>query len=189
MLCAKDLGQMPVTVHIPLHEVPRRLTRAYRPPGARRSARSCGPICHLIASARRHRPQSACRRRRRDGKRGQTYRASDRLASVGGPRCRRAHFQPIPRSTRGAGTLRRDLVHVSRSGADPGEDARFPWRRQLHARPALRAHVARSRHRPRSLPAAARPGRRASSRHSSSRQSLPRRIDRPMSEGRPAAAS
>ena len=56
---------------------------------------------------------------------------------------RRRH--PVPR--RGARDLRRGALHVSRPGADPDQDARLRPRRQRHARPAVRAHLARSRHR------------------------------------------
>ncbi len=51
----------------------------------------------------------------------------------------------VPRSR--AAALRRGAVHVPRPGADPAQDHRFRRRRQRHAGPALRAHLARSRHR------------------------------------------
>ena len=59
--------------------------------------------------------------------------------------------------------LRRGHRHVSRPGADPAQDARLRPRRQRHARPAVRAHLARSRHRLRTSPAPARRGPTASS--------------------------
>ena len=43
--------------------------------------------------------------------------------------------------------LRRRDLHVSRPGADPAQDARHGVRRERDARPADRAHLARSRHR------------------------------------------
>ena len=51
-------------------------------------------------------------------------------------------FHPAARAQ-----LRRCLVHVSRSGADPDQDAGIRSCRQRHAWPAFRAHLARSRHR------------------------------------------
>jgi 4-hydroxythreonine-4-phosphate dehydrogenase len=53
------------------------------------------------------------------------------------------------------------LVHVSRPGADPDQDARLRSCRQCHARPSLRAHLARSRHRLRHRRAPAAPTRQA----------------------------
>ena len=47
----------------------------------------------------------------------------------------------------GARELRRRAGDVSRPGADPDQDARLRPRGQRHARPAVRAHLARSRHR------------------------------------------
>ncbi len=50
----------------------------------------------------------------------------------------------VPRA--GAGDLRCGSVHVSRSGADPDQDARLRSRGQCHARATLRAHLARPRY-------------------------------------------
>ena len=67
--------------------------------------------------------------------------------------------------------LRRGDLHVSRSGADPGEDPRLRRDRQRHARPRLRPHLARPRHGVRHRRHAARPIRRASPRRCGSPRS------------------
>ena len=71
MLVADDLRAIPVTVHIPLKDVPTQLTRNVdHRPGARHGARSDALFRHCPAAPGLHRPQPACRRERRHGPRG-----------------------------------------------------------------------------------------------------------------------
>ena len=59
-------------------------------------------------------------------------------------------FGPLPADTmfhaRARAGLRCRDLHVSRPGTDPGQDAGLRRNRQRHARPAVRAHLARPRH-------------------------------------------
>ena len=113
-----------------------------------RGARSDRSLRHRQTAARGRRPQSARRRGRQHGQRGRQHRAARGRAAG-----RRRHRRPRTAAGRHhvppgrARDLRCGAVHVSRPGADPDQDARLRSRRQRHARPAVRAHLTRSRHR------------------------------------------
>src|SRR5262249_1561347 len=74
--------------------------------------------------------------------------ASRRRASQGrGHRCARPVARGLAVPSGRARELRRGARDVSRPGADPDQDAGIRPRGQRHARPAVRAHLARPRHR------------------------------------------
>ena len=113
-----------------------------------RGARSARPLRHRAAASGGRRPQSACRRRRHTRRGRHRHRcARGRAPARRRHRCARPAAGRHAVSRRRARHLRRGAVHVSRSGADPDQDAGLRPRRQCHARAAVRAHVARSRHR------------------------------------------
>ena len=98
MLAGPELRTVPVTIHIPLAEVPNSADdgadRRHRPYRRRRSRE---PLRHRQAAAGGGRAQSACRRRRRDGQRGRA-RSSARPSL----RCRAEGidaFGPLPADT------------------------------------------------------------------------------------------
>ncbi len=122
--------------------------RPHRRDRTHHRARSRRTVRHRPAAARHRRPQSPCGRRRRHGRGGHHDRAAGGGAAQGrGHRGARPAAGGHDVSRRRARKLRRGAVHVSRPGADPDQDARLRPRRQRDAGPAVRAHLARSRHR------------------------------------------
>ena len=175
MLAAPALRVVPVTIHIPLADVPRgadaRAARGDAPHHPR------GAASPTSASPRRGSPwpgstRTPARAARWAARRSRSSRRSlDRLARRGARRHRpalRRHAVPPG----GAGALRRRGLHVPRPGADPDQDHRLRRRRQRHARPRLRAHLARPRHRLRHRRHGPRPTPRASSPRSSSPRAM-----------------
>ena len=149
MLWSPDLAVVPVTIHLPVRDVPRALTTELIVTTARIVAhdlehRFGKPMPRLaVAGLNPHAGE--------DGTLGEEDRdvvapAVARLRAEGidarGPLPADAMFHAAARKTYDAA-----LAHVSRPGADPDQDARLRPRRQRHARPAVRAHLARSRHR------------------------------------------
>ena len=149
MLWSPELAVVPVTIHLPLREIFKHLSTDLVVETGRIVARDLATrfrIAHprlAIAGLNPHAGESGYARR--GGSR-------DRRTGGRAP-CRRGHRCQgtasgrfaVPRAR--ARDLRRGSVHVSRSGADPDQDARLRPRRQRHARPSVRAHFARSRHR------------------------------------------
>ena len=150
MLASDELRVVPLTVHIPLADVAKSIT-ASGDPGHGRAF--CGDALRrdfgfdapriAVAGLNPHAGE--------DGTLGREE--EDVIApAIARLACRRArrHRPAFGRhavSCRSAHALRRGARHVSRPGADPAEDAGLRSRRQRHARPAVRAHVARSWHR------------------------------------------
>ena len=140
---------MPVTIHLPLKEIFRHLSTELVVETGRIVAHDLATrFRHSAAAARGRRTQPACRRKRH-ARRGRPH---DRRAGGRAARRRRHRRQrsaagrlAVPQAR--PRDLRRSPVHVSRSGADPDQDARFRSCRQRHARASVRANVARSRHR------------------------------------------
>ena len=65
MLWCEELAVVPVTIHLPLKDVPDRLSKdLIVETGRDRGARSCPAFRHRTAAHRGRRPQSACRRGR-----------------------------------------------------------------------------------------------------------------------------
>ena len=149
MLAGPSLKVVPLTVHIPLAEVPRRLDQArHRPPGADRGRGAAARFRHRPAAAGGGRAQPACRRGRArwaTRRPGSSPRRSPTCGRTGIDVARPAggrHHVPQRRPRR----LRCGPVHVPRPGADPGEDARFRRGRERDPRAAVRAHLARPWH-------------------------------------------
>ena len=150
MLWSPELAVVPVTIHLPLREVVARLTTELIVETGRIVARDLArALRHRAAAPRGRRPQSACRRgrrARRGGRRPWSRPRSSGCSAEGidarGPLPADTMFHAAARATYDVA-----LVHVSRPGADPDQDAGLRPRRQRHARPAVRAHLARPRHR------------------------------------------
>ena len=85
MLVGAGLRVVPVTIHIPLADVPRALTKARIIETARSPRPACGAVRHPCPAPRHDRAQPPCRRKRPDGRRGAcNHRAGDRrLARAG----------------------------------------------------------------------------------------------------------
>src|SRR6185437_3008053 len=121
--------------------------RTHRRDRAHRGARPAHTVSHRAAPPCDRGIESARRRARHARRRGPRHRCAG-----GGATCCRRYRGPWTAAgrlhvSRGrALKLRRGLVHVSRPGADPDQDAGVRSRRQRHARIAVRAHVARPRH-------------------------------------------
>ena len=149
MLWSPEVAVVPVTIHVPFKEVTERLTRDLIFETGRVVARDLIDrfgIAHPRLAVAGLNPHAG-----EDGTLGKedsliVRPAIERLVADGidarGPLAGRYH---VPRG--GAQDLRCRALHVPRPGADPDQDAGFRPRRQRHARPAIRADLARSRHR------------------------------------------
>ena len=149
MLWSPELAVVPVTIHLPLREIFAQLSAELMVETGRIVARDlAATVPHPTAAARRSRAQSPRGRRRYARRRGPHDRCSppvERLKATASMRADRC--PPTPFSTPRPRELRCRAVHVSRSGADPDQDACLRPRGQCHAWPAFRAYLARSRHR------------------------------------------
>ena len=149
MLWSPELAVVPVTIHLPVREVPGALTTELIVNTGRIVARDLERRFAIamprlaVAGLNPHAGE--------DGTLGEEDRdivapAVAQLRADGidarGPLPADTMFHAAARKTYDAA-----LCDVSRSGADPDQDARLRPRRQRDARPALRAHLARSRHR------------------------------------------
>ena len=166
MLAGPELRAVPVTIHIPLREAAGALSqRAIVETGRIVAAdliRRFGIAAPRLAVAglNPHAGEGGAHRRR--GSRH--HRTGGRRAGQGRDRRGRPALARRHVSQGGACRLRRRHLHVSRPGADPGEDAELLRDGQRHPRPRLRAHFARPRHGARYRRQRARPTRRASRR-------------------------
>ena len=147
MLWSPEVAVVPVTIHVPFKEVPQRLTRDLIFETGRVVARDLIDRFGIaqprlaIAGLNPHAGE--------DGTLGKedaaiVKPAIERLVADGidarGPFAADTMFHEAAR-------LRRRAVHVSRPGADPGQDAGVRRRRQRHAGIAVHPHLAGSRHR------------------------------------------
>ena len=150
MLWSPELAVVPVTIHLPLREV---VGAAHDRAGRRRPAVSWRAISRSGSASRaRGSPSPASIRTP-----ARMARWARRIATVVAPAVARLRARGHRRaraaarrhdvSCRGARDLRRRARDVSRPGADPDQDARLRPCRERHARPAVRAHLARPRHR------------------------------------------
>ena len=149
MLWSPALAVVPVTIHLSLREALAQLTselivddRADRGRGSRRRI-SASPSRGLRSRASTRMPAKTARSARED---------IDIVAPAVETLRARGHRRPRPAagghdvSRRGARDLRLRHLHVSRPGADPDQDDRVRGRRQRHAGPAVRPHLAGPRH-------------------------------------------
>ncbi len=150
MLAGPELRAVPVTIHIPLRDVADTLSeemivetgrivaddlrRRFALPDPRLAVAGLNPHAGEGGALGTRGPD-----RHRPGGRGA---ARARASTSSGPLSADAMFHPAAR-----GRLRRRALHVSRPGADPGEDAGLLRDGQRHPRPRLRPHLARPRHR------------------------------------------
>ena len=151
MLASDELRVVPLTVHIPLADVPKAITRKLIS-RHRSDHRGCGS-----ARGFRHRSARASRSPASTRMRAKAAASVARISTSSprpSPALRASGLDvtgPHPADTLfhagRAQNLRCRHRHVSRPGADPDQDARLRPRRQRHARPAVRAHLARPRHR------------------------------------------
>ena len=149
MLAAPGLRVVPVTIHIPLAAVPQALTPALLEATLRITHRALTADFGIaepriaVAGLNPHAGEGGAMGREEIEVIGPVV---ARLAAEGmrlaGPRSADTMFHAGARAR-----LRCRRLHVPRSGADPGQDRRLRARCQRDARPRLRAHLARPRHR------------------------------------------
>ena len=149
MIWSETLAVVPVTIHIPLAEAPRALT-------AELIIRTARIVDHdLRARFGVERPRLAVAGLNPHAGEGGAMGREEITIIKPAIEALKAEgidvVGPLPADTmfhaQSAGALRRGAHHVSRPGPDSGQDARFRRGRQRHPRPAVRAHLARSRHR------------------------------------------
>ena len=148
LLTGPELSCVPVTIHIPIAEVPERLTTDL-----------IETTCRIVAADYRTRLGVSAPRlaisglNPHAGEKGAIGLEDEAvirpaIAAAAG----RGHRRVRPAagrhdvSSRSPRPLRRRRLHVPRSGADPGEDARLRPDGERDARPADHAHLARPRH-------------------------------------------
>ena len=149
MLWSETLSVVPVTIHLPLREAIAALTTEL-----------IVKTCQITAAdlSRRFglaRPRLAISGLNPHAGEDGSLGTEDQNIIAPAVAALRASGHRRPRSAAGrhhvpcrrAQDLRLRDLHVSRPGADPAQDAGLRRRRQRHARPAVRAHLARSRHR------------------------------------------
>ena len=150
MLWAPELAVVPVTIHLPLAEAPRALSTDLIVETGRITARDLPKVRHRHGRGLRLR--HSIRTPAKTARWGPRTSPSSSPASGYGSKAsasrRAARFPADTMFHPGArADLRCRFVHVSRSGADPDQDACLRPRRQCHLGVAVRAHLARSWHR------------------------------------------
>ena len=149
MLWSPELAVVPVTIHLALKEVVARLTTDLIVETGRIVARDLRDRFDIarpriaIAGLNPHAGEDGAL-----GDEDQTVvRPAVERLEIRRHQCARTVAGRLAVSRSGTGELRRGACDVSRPGSDPDQDARLRPRRQCHTGPAVRAHVARSRHR------------------------------------------